>query len=60
MNLGEFDLEIRDLNEKIAQLRKEDAEINKYIGMLESGLRLDGEEQLKLAEGVYELLGKGG
>ena len=60
LNLGEFDLEIRDQNEKIAQLRKEDAEINKYIDMLESGLRLDEEEQLKLAEKVYELLGKRG
>jgi len=60
MNLGEFDLEIRDLNEKIAELRKEDAEIYKYINMLESGLRLDEEEQLKLAEKVYELLGKRG
>jgi hypothetical protein len=28
--------------------------------MLESGLRLDEEEQLKLAEKVYELLGKRG
>jgi proteasome assembly chaperone (PAC2) family protein len=60
LNLGEFDLEIRDLNEKIAELRKENAEINKYINMLESGVRLDEEEQLKLAEGIYELLGKGG
>ena len=60
LNLGEFDLEIRDLNEKIAELRKEDAEINKYISMLESGLRLDEKEQLKLAEKVYELLGKRG
>jgi proteasome assembly chaperone (PAC2) family protein len=60
LNLGEFDLEIRDQNEKIVQLRKENAEINKYINMLESGLRLDEEEQLKLAEKVYELLGKRG
>jgi proteasome assembly chaperone (PAC2) family protein len=60
LNLGEFDLEIRDQNEKIAQLRKENAEINKYICMLESGLRLDEEEQLKLAEKVYGLLGKEG
>jgi proteasome assembly chaperone (PAC2) family protein len=60
LNLGEFDLEIRDQNEKIAQLRKENAEINRYINMLESGVRLDEEEQLKLAEGIYELLGKGG
>jgi proteasome assembly chaperone (PAC2) family protein len=57
LDLGGFDLEIRDQNEKIAELRKEDAEINKYISMLESGLRLDEEEQLKLAEKVYELLG---
>jgi proteasome assembly chaperone (PAC2) family protein len=60
LDLGEFDLEIRDQNEKIAQLRKEDAEINKYINMLESGQRLNEEEQLKLAQEVYELLGKGG
>jgi proteasome assembly chaperone (PAC2) family protein len=60
LNLGEFDLEIRDQNEKIAELRKEDPEINKYISMLESGLRLDEEEQLKLAEKVYGLLEKGG
>jgi proteasome assembly chaperone (PAC2) family protein len=60
LNLGEFDLEISNLNEKIAELRKEDTEINKYISMLESGLRLDEEGQLKLAEKVYELLGKRG
>ena len=60
LDLGEFDLEIRDQNKKIAQLRKEDAEINKYINMLESGQRLNEEEQLKLAQEVYELLGKGG
>jgi proteasome assembly chaperone (PAC2) family protein len=60
MNLGEFDLEISDLNEKMAELRKEDAEINKYISTLEGGLRLEEEEQLKLAEKVHELLGKRG
>jgi cell division protein FtsB len=60
LNLGGFDLEIRDQNKKIAQLRKENAEINRYINMLESGLKLDEGEQLKLAEEVYELLGKGG
>ncbi len=59
LDLGGVDLKIRDQNEKIAQIRKENAEINRYIDMLESGLRLDEEEQLKLAEGVYELLGKG-
>ena len=60
MNLGEFDLEISNLNEKMAKLRKEDAELNEYINRLENGLRLDEEEQLKLAEKVYELLGKRG
>jgi len=60
MNLGEFDSEISDLNEKMVKLRKEDAEINEYINSLENGLRLDEEEQLKLAEKVYELLGKRG
>jgi proteasome assembly chaperone (PAC2) family protein len=60
LDLGGFDLEIRDQNEKIAQLRKGNPEINTYISRLESGLRLDEEEQLKLAEEVYELLEKGG
>ncbi len=60
LDLGGFDLEIRDQNEKIAQLRRENAEINQYINLLESGHRLDEEGQLKLAQEVYELLGKGG
>ena len=57
LDLGGFDLEIRDQNEKIAELRKENAEINKYINMLESGLGLDEGEQLKLTREVYEILG---
>ena len=61
-NLGldfwELDLEIRSQNEKIAQLRRENAEINKYINQLESGLSLNEEEQVKLAREVYELLEK--
>ncbi len=59
LDLGGFDLEIRDQDEKIAQLRVENTEINKYISQLESGFGLDEGEQLKLAEEVYELLGKG-
>jgi proteasome assembly chaperone (PAC2) family protein len=58
LDLGGFDLEIKDQNEKIAQLRRENAEINQYINLLEKGHRLDEEEQLKLAQEVYELLGK--
>jgi len=56
LNLGEFDLEIKYQNEKIAQLRMKDTEINKYIKMLENGQSLDEEEQLKLVREVYELL----
>jgi proteasome assembly chaperone (PAC2) family protein len=59
LDLGEVDLEIRDQNEKIDQLRKENDEINKYIEFLESGRMLDEEEQLKLVREVYELLKKG-
>ena len=59
LDLGGFDLEIRDQSEKIAHLRKENAEINRYISLLEGGLRLNEDEQLKLAEEIYELLGKG-
>lgn len=58
LDLGGFDLETDYQNEKIAQLRKEDAEINKYISRLESGMGLDEEEQLKLMREIYELLGK--
>lgn len=58
LDLGGFDLEIKDQNEKIAQLRRKDTEIDKYIELLEKGQRLDEEEQLKLAQEIYELLGK--
>ena len=58
IDLGEFDLEIKYQNEKIAQLRRKDAQIDKYIELLEKGQRLDEEEQLKLAQEIYELLGK--
>ena len=56
LDLGELDLDIAKQNEKIAQLREEDAEIDEYIDRLESGLSLNEEEQVSLARGVYELL----
>ncbi len=58
LDLGGFDLEIGYQNEKIARLRKENAEINQYISMLEGGLSFDEEEQLKLTKEVYELFEK--
>lgn len=60
IDLRELDLEIRDQNEKIARLREKDSEINRYFNLLESGIGLDGEEQLKLAKQIYELLEKRG
>ena len=58
MDLGGFDLEIREQNEKIEQLRGKNAEVDKYIDLLEKGVKLEEEEQLKLAQEVYELLEK--
>ena len=63
-NLGldfeELDEKIRAQNIKIEQLREEDSEINRYIGMLESELSLSEEEQVELTMKVTELLEKKG
>ena len=56
LDLGELDPDIGNQNEKIAQLRERDTEINEYINRLESGLSLNEEEQLRLARGMYEIL----
>jgi len=56
LDLRELDLKVGNQNEKIAQLREENAEINEYINRLESGLSLNEEEQVKLARAVYKLL----
>jgi len=59
-NLGldfrELDEEIRDQNRKIDELREEDSEIDKYIGMLESELPLSEAEQVELTMKVTDLL----
>lgn len=55
LDLGEFDLEIRRQNEKIAQLREENSEVNECIGRLERGLSLGEDEQVKLIKEVSEL-----
>jgi len=54
----ELDSQIKAQSEKIARLRREDPEIDKYIRTLEVGLSLNEEEQLKLARGVTEFLEK--
>jgi len=56
LDLAELDLEIRNQYEKIARLRREDAEIDRYINRLESGLSLNEEEQVRLAKEIYDLL----
>jgi proteasome assembly chaperone (PAC2) family protein len=60
LDLERLNLEIEDQNEKIVQLRRENPEIDQYISRLESGLKLDEEEQFKLVKEVYEILGKRG
>ena len=56
LDFAELDKKISDQNKKIEQLREEDSEIDKYIGMLESGLSLSEEEQMELTMKVTELL----
>ena len=59
LDLGEFNLEIRRQHEKIAWLRQENSEVNKCIEILERGLSLGEDEQMRLAKEVSEFLEKG-
>jgi cell division protein FtsB len=56
LDIEELDHRIRDQNEKIAQLRKENGEIDQSITRLENGETLDEEEQMKLSQEVFALL----
>jgi proteasome assembly chaperone (PAC2) family protein len=56
LDLKELDEQILEQNTKIEQLRQQDAEINRCIGALESGLSLSEEEQLSLIKSVSECL----
>jgi len=58
LDLGELDEKIKDQNRKITQLREENPEVNKSIEMLEIGLSLNEEEQMKLVEEVPKFLKK--
>jgi len=60
LDLRELDKEIKDQNTKISQLREENPEINKYLGLLEGELSLSEEEQMQLTKEVTELLEKRG
>ncbi len=56
LDLKEFDNAIQEQNEKITILRQENGEIDQYLKLIESGLHLDEEEQLKLAREIYSYL----
>ena len=58
LNFAGLDSEIKVQNEKLALLRREDPQIDRYIRTLEVGMSLNEEEQLKLARGVTEFLEK--
>jgi proteasome assembly chaperone (PAC2) family protein len=58
LDLTELDLEIKDQSEKLARLRREEPQIDRYIRTLEVGLSLDGEAQLRLARAVSEFFEK--
>ena len=58
LDLTEFDSIIQEQNKKISRLRQENSEIDRYLKLLESGISLDEEEQLKLAREIYSLLKK--
>lgn len=58
LDLEEFDSRAKIQDEKLFLFRKENPEIDKYIQRLETGNRLDEEEQLKLIREVYDLFEK--
>jgi proteasome assembly chaperone (PAC2) family protein len=58
LDFNELNEDITNQNALIEQLREEDSEINKYIGMLESELPISEEEQVELTMKVTAILEK--
>lgn len=56
LDLGGFDFEAKKQNERLARLREQNRDVAKYIGMLEQGLSLGEEEQMKLAREVARFM----
>ena len=56
LDLEELDLEAKAQHERLALLREVKPEIDEYMGMLEKGLSLDREAQMKLTKAVHEFL----
>ena len=59
MDLGEFDLVIKEQDEKIEELRQQNATINRLIEMLGRGIMISETESEQLAREVTEFLKKG-
>ncbi len=60
MDLGELDLVVREQNERIEQLKCQNAAVSRCVEMLERGIMLSENESEQLAREVTEFLGKGG
>jgi predicted ATP-grasp superfamily ATP-dependent carboligase len=60
LDLKDVDDGIRRQNAKMAQIRRDDSEVDKSIGALESGLSLSEEEQMELTRKVAEALEEDG
>jgi len=58
LDFRELDVAVDRQNRQIEQLRQEDTEINKCIGLLEGNLSLSEEEQVELTRKVSEVLEK--
>lgn len=58
LDLKEIELKIEEQNEGMAELRREDTEINKYIEMLERGIMLSQDEGERLTIEVTRFLRK--
>lgn len=56
LEITEIEAKIKAQEEIIEVLRTEDKEVNKYIGLLESGLELNEVAQLNLSQKIYEYL----
>jgi proteasome assembly chaperone (PAC2) family protein len=58
LDFAGLDSQIKAQGEKLALLRRENPEIDRYIRTLEVGLSLNEKEQFKLVQGVTEFLEK--
>jgi proteasome assembly chaperone (PAC2) family protein len=58
MDLGELDAEVKEQNEKIEELRRQNAAVSKFIEMLERGIMISEAESEQLAREVTEFLEK--